>query len=238
VAVTKDVGFPVSLRDTSTSTDFPWPTFTTPGTNRMVVAMLLGNGPTVTAMSAFTSPNLTWTNKVSIQDGTGNWTVEIWIAWAASVVTTEQINSTYSGSPFYSRQSGIIWSLDGADSSSGGNTGTRTSTTDPTVDIVSQGADGLLLMGLPYRSAGGDLSTLTDSVSEYNGGAGGGFNFNERAASRATTGAGSLAVGYTNTELFSMGVAGGVEIKAAAGGGGGTPAPIHPRPIRSGLRLG
>lgn len=216
MAVTKDAGFPVTLRDTATSTDAPWPTFTTPGTNRMVVAMMLLNGPTANAVSSFTSPNLTWANAVAVVDSGNNWRVEIWTAFAASVVTNEQIDSTYTGSPFYARQSLIIWSFDGSDASGVGNVDSSTTANDGDVSITATAAGSYLVAGLPYRSAGGDIAPLTDSTSEYDAGLGGGFAFNERACSRTSSGAGALTVGFTTSEIFQSAAIAGVEIKAAA----------------------
>lgn len=220
MAATVDASFPVSVRDlTGNATDVTWPTFTTPGTNRMCVAMLLGEGATATAISTMTSGSLTWTLGVAAVNAGGTYRAEIWTAWAASVVTTEQINTTYTGSPLYNRQSVIIWSVDGSDSAGVGNTGTKTSTSDPTVSVTATATGSLLLAGLPYRSAGGDIGVDANSTSEYDGGGGGGFGFNERACSRASAGAGALTLGFTSAELFSMGVMVGIEIEAAAGGG-------------------
>jgi len=219
VAVTVDASFPVSARDlTGSATDVTWPTFTTPGTNRMVVAMLVANGAATNQISTMTSGNLTWTRAVEVVDGPNNWRVEIWTAWAASVVTTEQINTTYAAGRSYNRQSVIIWSLAGSDSSGVGNTGTTTTANDGDVAITATATGSLLLAGLPYRSAGGDIGVDANSTSQYNGGGGGGFGFNERACSRASAGAGSLTLGFTTTELLTSGAMAGVEIKAAAGG--------------------
>jgi hypothetical protein len=56
MAVTVDASFPVSTRDvTGGATDVTWPTFTTPGTNRMVVAMMLLEGGTANAVDTMTS---------------------------------------------------------------------------------------------------------------------------------------------------------------------------------------
>lgn len=221
--VTVDGGFPVSAEVNGSASDITWPTFTTPGTNRMVIGMLLLNGVTPNAVSSFTSPNLTWTLGIA-GVGNTNWRVEIWWAWAASVVTTEQINTTYSGTPLYGSQSAIVWSLNGSESSGIGNTGSRTSTTDPTVDITSSAAGSLMLMGLPYRSGGGDIAVLSGTTSQYDAGDGGGFGFNERAASKPTTDTSSYNIGYTNTEILTMGFVAGIEIKAAAA------AAVYPRP--------
>jgi hypothetical protein len=218
MAVTVDASFPVSTRDvTGNATDVTWPTFTTPGTNRMVVAMMLLEGGTANAVDTMTSGNLTWTNRVAVVNAGNTARVEIWTAWAASVVTTEQINTTYLASRLYNRQSVIVWSLDGSDSSGVGNTASHATADDPDISITATATGSLLLAGLPYRSAGGDISVLADSTSQYNAGAGGGFNFNERACSRASTGAGALTVGYGTAELFASWCMAGIEIKAAAG---------------------
>lgn len=220
MAVTIDAGFPVSVRDTSSS-DPTWPTFTTPGTNRMVVAMFLGNGAGATEITSFTSPNLTWTNRVAVVDGANNWRVEIWTAWASSVVTTEQINTTCNPTSLnYSRMSVLVWSLNGSDSAGVGNTGTTTTSNDADVSITATAAGSLLLAGLPYRSAGGDIGVDANSTSQYDAGGGTGFGFNERACSRASSGAGALTLGFTTAELFTSAAMGGIEIKAAPGGTG------------------
>lgn len=225
MAVTKDTAFPVTSRDTTgNAQDVTWPTFTTPGTNRMCVAMFLGEGSTANAISSFTSPNLTWALAVAVANGGNTARVEIWTAWAASAVTAEQINTSFS-SAFYNRQSVLIWSLDGTDSSGVGNTGTQTTADTPTVSVTATASGSLILAGLPYRSAGGDITVDANTTSEYDAGGGGGFNFNERACSRASTGAGSLTLGYGTAELFASWVMAGIEIKAAAGGGGGAPTP-------------
>ena len=224
MAVTRDSGFPVSARDTTANaTDFAGiPTFTTPGTNRFAVAMFILNGGTTNAIDTCTSGNLTWTRAIGAVDSTNNWRVEIWYAWAASVVTNEQIDITYLASRSYNRQSVVIWSFDGADSSSAGNTASDVDgdANDPDISITATGAGSYLVGGVPYRSAGGDITVDGNTTSEYDAGGGGGFGFNERAGSRTSSGAGALTIGYQGGETFLWLTMAAFEVKQAAGGGG------------------
>jgi hypothetical protein len=225
MSVTKDGSFPVTAHDTAVgSGTTTWPAFTTPGTNRMVVAMLLGDGGATTAINSLTSPNLTWTNRVGVVDAGGNMRVEIWTAFAASVVTSEVISSTHTGSMNYSYRDLLIFSLAGSDASGVANPASVNNwnaAANPSLSITATGAGSYLVMGLPYRTDGGGVALVADgnSTLEFNEGGSGAFAFGGAAASRSSAGAGALTVGFTGTLLGGNSL-GGIEIKIAAGGGG------------------
>lgn len=215
MAVTKDSGFPVTAHDASPNAhDLTWPAFTTPGTNRVVVAMYLANGPVANAISTFTSPNLTWTRAIQEVDSGNNYRAEIWTAFAASVVTSEVISSVDTGGATYGTRSMVIFSFNGSDSSGIANaTGTGTGTGSPSLAVTATGSGSYLLAGFPYRSAGNDVTIDANTTSEYNAGNGGGFGFNERAGSRTSSGAGALTLGWNSNTPFAWSVIAGLEVK-------------------------
>ncbi len=230
MSVTKDAGFPVTKFDTADgSTNLAWTSFNTPGTNRYLVAVFMGNGASTNAILTLTSPNLTWTNRLAIVTAGNTYRVEIWTAFAASVVTGEIITSGHilSGCS-YSRRSVIVFSLDGSESVGFGNSNSNNAiTTDPSLAITATAAGSYLVAGFPYRSSGADTGVDGNTTSEYDRGGGGGFGFNERAGSRASVGAGSVTLGWTGDDPFEAYAIAGIEVKAAAGGGGPVLAPFR-----------
>jgi hypothetical protein len=219
MAVTKDTGFPVSTFSTADGTSsLAWTAFTTPGTNRILVAMLSGDGAGANAVNSLTSPNLTWTNRLSVIDAANNWRVEIWTAFASSVVTNEVITSTHIVSGVaYTRRSAIVFSCDGSGASGVGNIASNNNASgDPTLAVTATAAGSLVFVGFPYRSSGGDTGVDGNTTSEYDQGSGGGFGFNQRAGSRASTGTGSLTLGWIGDDPFAFKSIGGIEIKAAS----------------------
>src|SRR6188472_3547912 len=113
MAVTKDSGFPVSATSAADGTAaLVWPSFSTPGGSRLVVAFLLGDGAGAKEINSFTSSTLTWTNRISAIDASGNYRAEIWTAPAASAVTGEVITTTHNSSGLsYTRRSVSIFSF-------------------------------------------------------------------------------------------------------------------------------
>lgn len=221
MAVTKDAGFPVTARNTSGSAvpGYTWPSFTTPGTNRFIVAMFLGNAPAATALASFTSANLTWAQRLAVVTANNNWRVEIWTAFATSVVTTEVLSSAFVGAVnvAYNRYSLLIWSFDGSDATGNGNTASSiTMTGDPSIAVTATAAGSYIVAGFPYRSAGADTAVDGNTADEYSAGGGGGFGFNERAGSRTSSGAGSLTLGWTGDDPFEGPIIGALEVEVAA----------------------
>lgn len=222
MAATKDAGFPVTAVDlTPNAHGLTWPAFTTPGSNRMVTAMYIANGSTANAISTMTSPNLTWTMQVRIVDAGNNNRVEIWTAFAASVVTGEVITTVDTASASLNRRSQVITSVQGSDSSGVGNVASDPAlTTIGTLAVTATGAGSYLIAGFPYRSSGSDCSVDANTTSEFDAGGGGGFGFNERSGSRLSSGAGALTLAWSGGSTpFSVNVIAGLEIKQAGGGG-------------------
>jgi hypothetical protein len=219
MSVTRDSGFPVTAHSSADGTGTTtWPAFTTPATNRFVVAMMLGNGSAATAISSFTSSNLTWASRLAVIDVTGAWRVEIYTAFAASVVTSEVISMTHTGSVHYGSRDLLIWSFNGGDVNSAGNTASINnwaSAATPQLAVTATGGGSYLLVGVPYRSGGSDLAVDSNSTSEYDEGTGGGFGFTARAVSRTSSTSGSLTLGFTGTP-FDLQSLGGIEVKQAA----------------------
>jgi hypothetical protein len=233
-APTLDSGYPVSARDTTTNaTDVTWPQFTTPGTNRFVVAIFLGNGSGTNSISTMTSANLTWTKAVGRTNGDtadsafGNYRGDIWWAWAASVVTNEQIDTAFAGSNIaYDRQSTIILSFAGSDSSGAGNSASDAAPAgDPDLSVTATAADSYIVVGTVYRASGGTQTISAPSTELYLGGTDGGFGFIERLGKNTSSGAGAVSVAWTGDDPFSGGTIVGFEIKTAAGGGGAAAVP-------------
>lgn len=223
MAATKDSGFPINAAfTTSTTTTYSSSSFTTPGTDRMVVAVFMANGPTVVTADSVTSASLTWTKRVTAIDTGANFIVEIFTAPAASAVTGEVAAINWSGSHAFNRGAFIIFSVQGADTSSIGDTtvsAAGASGGDPSIALDATAADSYLIAGLSYRSSGSDTAVDGSTTSEYDAGTGGGFGFSQQAGSRASTGASSHTLGWTGDDVFGAWQAGAIEIKAAAGGG-------------------
>lgn len=235
MSATKDAGFPVTAVDlTANAHDLTWPSFTTPGTNRLVVALYLANGGTANAISTLTSPNLTWTMRVRVVDAGNNNRVEIWTAFAASVVTGEVITTVDTASASYNRRSQVIVSVQGSDASGIGNTASDAAlTTIGTIAITATGTGSYLVAGFPYRSGGADCAVDANTTSEFDAGGGGGFGFNERAGSRLSSGAGALTLAWSGGGTpFAVSVIAGIEIKQASGGGSSPTYPQLERGIR------
>lgn len=219
MSITKDGSFPVSARITTQVVNSQtFPAFTTPGTNRMVVAIFMGNGPTAVSANTFTSPNLTWTKRATaLGTGTNN-IAEIFTAWAPSVVTGEVATITWTGSNAYDRSSYVIFSLAGSSSSGVGATAASPAGAtdgDPSLAIVATAAGSYLLGGLVYRSSGSDTAPDGNTTSEYNAGGGGGFGFNERVGSRISSGASSHTIGFTGDDAFGAWQMAAIEILEA-----------------------
>jgi hypothetical protein len=219
MAVTKDGSYPVSATSAADGTSaLVWPSFTTPGSDRFIVAILLGDGAGATAIDSFTSSTLSWTNRVSVVSASGTYRVEIWTATAASVVTTEVITTTHTASGLnYTRRSVSIFSFAGHNGV--GNTASNTAVSgDPSLAVTATASGSYVLVGFPYRSSGSDTAEDGNTTSEYNTGAGGGFGFNQRIGSRTSSGAGALTLGWTGDDIFEATAIGGIEVLAGAVG--------------------
>jgi hypothetical protein len=198
--------------------------FTCTGRNvsasRMCVFFFIGDGGTATALTSVTSPNLTWTRRVNVADAGTNQRLEAWTAWAASALTGEVITTAGGGS--YNRRNFVLSQVSGSDTNGATGTGTATDVdgvpADPSLSVTAD-ADALVLAALIGRGTD-DTTEDGNTTQRYSTGSWAGFAFGERVWSRAGVG-GATTLASTGSDPLYWRMA-GIEIKAAAGAGGGS----------------
>lgn len=193
------------------------PSFTPGGTDRLLVALfILDGGDAINEEATLSGGGLTWTRKDRVTDDGGFGVAEVWTAWCASpssmAVTMEWATATPSGSAVLA-----VYSLDRA-SQTIGDTGVKFSLTAATVDVTLSvgGADRLLLGAFKHGTDANGLTADSNTAWDID------FRVPGSASSLAvgryvpaTTGAGSITFGATDSEDHSASV--GIEIAPDSG---------------------
>lgn len=234
MAIALDSGFPVLSQGSGTRTA----TITTPGTNRLLIAIGTWASQTDTTALGLSSSGVTWTlaNAQMTSDGGGTQAMaSVWWAWAPSVLTDHVI--TFTGPSSFSTQLAVYCysgtdDVVGEDGGAQANTGTTASNA-----VVATAANSVIVGGGTYWEVGTTVTALTDCTetqTEYT--AGGETHWGIRRTN-LTSGAGSVTIGVT---LGSGGhwACVAIEVLAAAGAGGTTGTAAFTMPVATAVGVG
>lgn len=208
-AVALDVGFPV--RDTDGTV-----VVTTPGTDRLLVAVVTMAGSGLNASHSVSGGGLTWTSQGLSVDADGFNAVQIWTAPAASAITSQTLTFTMGGSGVHDFR---VYSFSGADLADIGATGgvAATTGTSSTFSMTIEAVGSYVLGGAVYWN--GDTtfvgtSGFTVDNEQLSAASDDHCNFHKTTLTSAT---GALTAGVTHASGYHA--ARGVEVKEGSGGG-------------------